>query len=57
MKFPQNASKQALIWFNRSFVYFHLCRNTGNFCNEFNWIKRELGLMNRLKLTPKQDNI
>ena len=57
MKFPQNASKQALIWFNRSFVYFHLCRDMGNFCSEFNWMRRELGLINRLKLTPKQDNI
>ena len=57
MKFPQNASKQAKIWFNRSFIYFNLCRNVGNFCNEFNWIRREIGLIEHKKLKSKQSNI
>jgi|3_EtaG_2_1085321.scaffolds.fasta_scaffold138734_2 hypothetical protein len=57
MKFPQNATTQAQIWFNKSFIYFHLCKNVGGFSNEFNWIRKELGLIDRPKFTPKQDNI
>tara|TARA_R100000963_G_C4592313_1_gene69058 strand:+ start:388 stop:561 length:174 start_codon:yes stop_codon:yes gene_type:complete len=57
MKFPQNATTQAQIWFNRSIIYFNLCKSVGGFCGEFNWIRKELGLINKRKLTLKQDNI
>lgn len=33
------------IWYNRALVYFHKCESSGKFCGEFNFIRRELGII------------
>lgn len=45
------------VWYNMAFIYFNLSRNSGNFGKEFNFIRRELGLIPEYKPLQKQDNL
>jgi len=45
MKMPDNMSKESKIWFNRAMVYFHTSQNALGFYKEFNYIRKELGIV------------
>lgn len=42
MIFPTKGNK---IWYNRALLYFHTCKFAGGFCGEFNYIRKELGII------------
>jgi len=43
----QHKPNKFLIWMAQSFVYFHKCPSAGKFCKEYNFIRREIGLLNK----------
>ena len=45
------------IWYNQATLYFNFCRNSGTFCKEFVFIKKELGKIPPYKPIQKKDNI
>jgi hypothetical protein len=55
LKYPDNLTEENKIWWNRSLVYFHTCQKSKGFSGEFNWIRKELGLIEPPKPKHKED--
>lgn len=45
------------IWYNRALVYFHRSESAGRFCMEFNFIRKELGIIKPYKPKNKDEEI
>lgn len=46
-----------LVWMAQSFVYFHLCPSAGKFCKEYNFIRKEIDLLEPDKHILEDDKI
>lgn len=33
------------IWYNQAMIYFHICRDSGKFPGEWNYIRYKLGII------------
>tara|TARA_R100000458_G_C8216147_1_gene202048 strand:- start:366 stop:533 length:168 start_codon:yes stop_codon:yes gene_type:complete len=55
LKYPNNLPEENKVWWNRSLFYFHTCQKSKGFSGEFNWIRKELGLIEPPKPKPKDD--
>lgn len=36
---------ESLKWYNQAYIYFHRCQTAGKFVGEFNYIRKEIGLI------------
>lgn len=43
------------IWYVRALVYFNNYKNSGGFCGEFNYIRKELGVIKEYIPKPKNE--
>ena len=44
------------IWYNRALYYFHIYTKSDVFRGEFNWIRKELGIIKPLPNNPPDDD-
>jgi hypothetical protein len=56
MNYPENLSNNNKIWYNRCLLYFHTCQKSKGFIGEFNWIRKELGLIKPPQMNIKEDS-
>lgn len=44
-------------WYNQAWYYFHNCDSAGKFCGEFNFIRKELGIIKPYEHKNKDEEV